>query len=199
MSGPYQPQQGPWQQPRGYGLPGYPPPQPPKSDTGVIVALSILVVVLLATLGITGFVAPGFFLGDKDEKQAGDRPPATSAAPPAPAEAPPATAPAEDEGQGGKDRIDEFWAALTDGDATGAKDQLCEQAKRSYRPQVDDLVASGIESASPPSVDTATERRVKAFFFAHTTGPEVEMVDGWVTARFRDDEWCIESIDITGP
>ncbi|SDX21227.1 hypothetical protein SAMN05421504_102678 [Amycolatopsis xylanica] len=43
---------------------GYPPPgPPPKKKTGLIVGISAGVVVLLA-LGITGFVAPGFFLGD---------------------------------------------------------------------------------------------------------------------------------------
>ncbi|WP_370945517.1 hypothetical protein AB5J62_41445 [Amycolatopsis sp. cg5] len=59
---PYQGQQQyPPQQP--YPGHGYPPPGPPKKKTGLIVGISAGVVALLA-LGITGFVAPGFFLGD---------------------------------------------------------------------------------------------------------------------------------------
>lgn len=62
---PQQPQPGPYGPPGGhpqYG--GYPPP-PRKPKTGLIVGI-VAAVVVLATLGITGFVAPGFFLGDDD-------------------------------------------------------------------------------------------------------------------------------------
>ena len=37
-------------------------PQPPKNK-GPVIAIVSIVVLLLAGLGITGFVAPGFFLG----------------------------------------------------------------------------------------------------------------------------------------
>lgn len=48
------------------------PPAPPKNNkTGLIVAIAAAAVVVL-TLGITGFVAPGFFLGDdKADKPSG--------------------------------------------------------------------------------------------------------------------------------
>jgi hypothetical protein len=46
-----------------YGGVGGPPP--PKSNKGPIIAIVSIVVLLLAGLGITGFVAPGFFLSDK--------------------------------------------------------------------------------------------------------------------------------------
>lgn len=45
--------------------------EPPKKKTGLIIGIVAAVVLLLATLGITGFVAPGFFLSD-------DVPPATN-------------------------------------------------------------------------------------------------------------------------
>ncbi|EME57447.1 hypothetical protein [Amycolatopsis decaplanina] len=56
------------QYPQGFGG----PPAPPKNNkTGLLVGIAAAVVVLV-TLGITGFVAPGFFLGDdKADKAAG--------------------------------------------------------------------------------------------------------------------------------
>ncbi|MFD5250627.1 hypothetical protein ACFWIW_39180 [Amycolatopsis sp. NPDC058340] len=58
------------QQQYGQGFGG--PPAPPKNNkTGLIVGIAAAAVVLV-TLGITGFVAPGFFLGDdKTEKASG--------------------------------------------------------------------------------------------------------------------------------
>lgn len=71
MSYPQGPQQGGYPQQGPYGPPGgrpqyggYPPP-PRKPKTGLIVGI-VAAVVVLAALGITGFVAPGFFLGDDD-------------------------------------------------------------------------------------------------------------------------------------
>lgn len=52
------------QQP-GYPPYGYPPHPPKKSNTTVIVSI-VVVVLVLGTLGITGFVAPGFFLSDDE-------------------------------------------------------------------------------------------------------------------------------------
>jgi hypothetical protein len=59
----YPPQQG---QPYG-GYPGQPGPygRPPK-DRAPVIATVIFLVAVLAGVGITGFVAPGFFLGDDD-------------------------------------------------------------------------------------------------------------------------------------
>jgi len=78
---PYGPPQayGP-QGPQGYGPPGYGPPgqvpppgyggpPPRKSNPGLIVGI-VSAVVVLAVLGITGFVAPGFFLSDDGDSSA---------------------------------------------------------------------------------------------------------------------------------
>jgi hypothetical protein len=51
-----------------YGGVGGPPP---KKNKGPIIAIVSIVVLLLAGLGITGFVAPGFFLSDKDDSAGG--------------------------------------------------------------------------------------------------------------------------------
>ena len=55
----YPPQQGPYG-----GYPGH--GAPPGKDRAPLIAGMIFAVALLAGLGITGFVAPGFFLGDDD-------------------------------------------------------------------------------------------------------------------------------------
>ena len=57
----YPPQQGPYG-----GYPGQAGPHgvPPKKDRAPLIASMIFVVAVLAGLGITGFVAPGFFLGE---------------------------------------------------------------------------------------------------------------------------------------
>jgi len=53
-----------------YGGAGYPQyggfggPPPPQKSKGPVIAVVAIVVILLAGLGITGFVAPGFFLSD---------------------------------------------------------------------------------------------------------------------------------------
>jgi hypothetical protein len=39
-------------------------PQPPKNNKGPIIAVVSIVVLILAGIGVTGFVAPGFFLSD---------------------------------------------------------------------------------------------------------------------------------------
>lgn len=82
QSGAYPQQQYPQQQHPGYGQQPYGqnqqygqgfggPPAPPKnSKTGLIVGIAAAAVVVI-TLGVTGFIAPGFFLGDdKAEKAA---------------------------------------------------------------------------------------------------------------------------------
>lgn len=54
---------------------GYPTGPPPKKNTGLIIGIVAAVVVALAALGITGFVAPGFFLGDDGEQKAAPKTP----------------------------------------------------------------------------------------------------------------------------
>ncbi|SDX21196.1 hypothetical protein SAMN05421504_102677 [Amycolatopsis xylanica] len=53
-----------------YGTFGGPPEPPKKSKTGLFIGIGI-VVVLLVALGITGFVAPGFFLSKDSTEAAG--------------------------------------------------------------------------------------------------------------------------------
>lgn len=49
-----------WGQPGGFAGPAEEPPK--KSKTGLWIGLSVAIVVILAAVGVTGFVVPGFFL-----------------------------------------------------------------------------------------------------------------------------------------
>jgi hypothetical protein len=61
----------------GYG--GYPPPK--KSNTGLLVGIIAGTVVVLAAVGVTGFVAPGFFLSKTKESPAAGRQPSPGSTP----------------------------------------------------------------------------------------------------------------------
>jgi hypothetical protein len=72
----------------GYGQGFGGPPAPPKqSKTGMWIAVGAVVVLVLAGLGITGFVAPGFFLS-KDDNTAASPGTSTSAKPTTPKSTP---------------------------------------------------------------------------------------------------------------
>ena len=60
---------------------GGPPAPPKKSKTGMWIAVGSAVVVVLALVGITGFVAPGFFLSKDDTNTAAAPSSSTSAKP----------------------------------------------------------------------------------------------------------------------
>ncbi|MBB5850818.1 peptidylprolyl isomerase [Amycolatopsis umgeniensis] len=66
-----QPPQQPYQQPGWYGAPQQPPQPPPSNKTALWIGLGVLgLVVVVAVVAITGFVAPGFFLSDSKGKSA---------------------------------------------------------------------------------------------------------------------------------
>jgi hypothetical protein len=118
----YPPQGGyPQQQPYPQYSPGYGgPPPPKKSNTGLIVGLVAGVVVVLAALGVTGFVTPGFFLS-KDAPAAAGAGKQSAPAPPGPVPGADSVDPAR------KALIDKFVAALNAGDAPTAVAELCDQ------------------------------------------------------------------------
>ncbi|MEV6830483.1 hypothetical protein [Amycolatopsis sp. NPDC051102] len=114
---------------------GGPPAPPKKSKTGMWIAIGAAVVVVLA-LGITGFVAPGFFLS-KDENTAAAPASSTSAQPTKPT-APRKTAtsakvtPPDSGGSGGADAkvvLQGFIDKLNAGDNAGAVALGCADSK----------------------------------------------------------------------
>lgn len=138
------PQQGGYPPPGGgYPYPGGYGPQPPKkSNTGLVVGVVAVVVVLLAALGITGFWQPGFFRSDagsaeSSQKQGGGTDPSAPAQP-APTE-PTADAPApppggsdDPAGNGAiaKRAMEDFLAKVNAGDRSGAESLMCPDSQK---------------------------------------------------------------------
>jgi hypothetical protein len=91
------------------------PPAPPKQGrTGMWIAIGVVVVLVLAGLGVTGFVAPGFFLSKDDNNTA-----ASSTSPkPAPS------------AQGPEALLQGFIDKLNSGDQEGALVLGCSPAKQ---------------------------------------------------------------------
>jgi hypothetical protein len=130
---------------------GGPPAPPKKSKTGMWVAIGAAVVVVLALVGITGFVAPGFFLSkDEDNTAAAAPSSSTSAKPTAPkttAKRPttPTTKPSASEGGGGADAkvvLQGFIDKLNAGDNNGAVALGCADSK--------ELLSSWLETFLKP-------------------------------------------------
>ncbi|MCT2585971.1 hypothetical protein [Actinophytocola gossypii] len=135
----------PQQQPGGqYG--GYPggqygggfggPPPPQKKNTGAIVAVVAIVVLVLGGLGITGFVAPGFFLSDDEGNNAGG-----------------GTETSQNKDEGGGDEgsgadtfIDELVAAADSQDKDALTEMACEDATSNVEGATRDIdETSGVE------------------------------------------------------
>src|SRR5690606_40773095 len=101
-------------------------PQPPtKPKTTVIVSIVAVVVLVLGTLGITGFVSPGFFLSDDKE---------TTAAPVA-EKTVESTEPAEPSEDASSPEIvaDRIIMALKKGDVGALEDLMCPDAKEKLK------------------------------------------------------------------
>jgi len=112
-----------------YGGGGYPqygglggPQPPPQKNKGPIIAVVAIVVVLLVGLGITGFIAPGFFLSDdkKDTADAGGGGGGGGGT-----------------GTGPEDFIDKLVAAADDKDKTALKDLTCSEKASSVDAAID--------------------------------------------------------------
>ncbi|MFC4856618.1 hypothetical protein [Actinophytocola glycyrrhizae] len=160
----YPPQQGPYggqQAPQGQPYGGYPQQGgpyggPPPRNKAPLLATLMFVVALLAGLGITGFVAPGFFLSDDDSESSADGGDGTGSAPGGPGGLPgggpadgpgggPADGPADgpgggsgDDGPGGGSSggssvdgeafAEEFVTALNKLDSEAANSMYCPDA-----------------------------------------------------------------------
>ena len=136
----------------GYGQGfGGPPAPPKKSRTGMWIVIGAAVVVVLALVGITGFVAPGFFLS-KDDTNTAAAP--SSSTPPKPSTSKPttkkpttpATKPSTpDSGGGGADArtvLQGFIDKLNAGDNNGAVALGCADSK--------ELLSSWLETFLKP-------------------------------------------------
>jgi hypothetical protein len=122
-----------WDQQGGYGQGFGGPPAPPKqSKTGMWIAVGAAVVVVLAVLGVTGFVTPGFFLSKDDNNVAAPPATSTSAKPSTPRKTTPTTKPSTPSGSGSADAkgvLQGFIDKLNAGDTPGALALGCSDSK----------------------------------------------------------------------
>ncbi|QFU94423.1 hypothetical protein [Amycolatopsis sp. YIM 10] len=140
-----------------------------KPPTGLLIGIAAGVVVL-AVLGFTAFIAPGFLTGDPEPVAA----PATTSSAPARTTTPPSSRPTETPspapssaepapgGRGGSGPADasvekvikDFVAALNAGDANGAKELMCaggrgdDSAVGALAAQKPSLAVSGLQAKS---------------------------------------------------
>jgi hypothetical protein len=121
---------------------GGPPAPPKKSRTGMWIAIGAAVVVVLAAVGITGFVAPGFFLSKDEGTVAAPPSSSASAQPSAPKSTPKKSTTPSDKPSGsgeGVAVIKNFVAKLNSGDTAGAIQLGCAD-KRELLTQSLDLI-----------------------------------------------------------
>jgi hypothetical protein len=122
---------------------GYGGPPPPKKNTGMIVAVVAIVVLVLGGLGITGFVAPGFFLSDKSDNAGGGGSPTSS-----------------ENGAAADDFIDELVKAADDKDSSTLKDLACSDAESNVQQAIDDI--DEISGATLKDTDEKSSSKVVA-------------------------------------
>jgi hypothetical protein len=172
------------------------PPAPPKQGkTGMWIAIGAVVVLVLAVLGITGFVAPGFFLS-KDNNTAAPAS-STSAKPSAPKTAPKATTPSAKpstpRGSGSSDAkalLQGFIDKLNGGDKAGAIALGCADSKQ--------LLESWLQTFLKPPLQLKLgevpddEYLVRGEVTGTSAGKSVE---GTVSAtNFDDKGFCISTM-----
>ena len=188
-------QQGQWNAPPQYPQQQYPqqqyppqqqwgPPQPPppKSRTGLYVGLAAVVVLVLAAVGVTGFVTPGFFLSD-DEPQAA-APPASKPASPKPS-SPQTTTPST----AGADQVATgFVAKLNAKDAAGASAMVCKGSE--------DLAKEGITRATTGDPDLKADKvTTKTGISSDLSGTlNGKKAVGFVALSEVSKKWCVSNV-----
>jgi len=170
-----------YQQPQYGGFPGgqygggYGGP-PEKKNTGMIVAIVAIVVLVLGGLGITGFVAPGFFLSD-DKKNAGGGGTTSSTA----------------NDNGADAFIDDLVKAADDQDATALRDLTCSDAETNVNDAIDDIN----EISGAKLKDTKNEGDDKAVATLDIT-VNGDNADYDVTVVKDGKDWCWKNIESKG-
>ncbi|MFD9961134.1 hypothetical protein [Amycolatopsis sp. NPDC058986] len=199
---PYPQQQSHWDPnaPQG-GYPGPPPEPPRKNRTGLWIAVAVAVVVVIA-LSVTGFVAPGFFLGKNESSAA---PPAstssatgapglpsgmpvppsrpgTGAPPPAKSSEGPAPA-------GGRQLVETVLAKLNAKDAAGANALVC--------PGMEELVKDAVTRATTGDPRLTAEEPTGSEDTALTQlGGTLDgkKAAGFITAGNVGGNWCVAGL-----
>lgn len=157
------------------------PPEPPKSKTGPIVAVVAIVVLLLGGLGITGFVAPGFFLSD-DKDNAGSGGDKTS------------EKPTEKKDAGAEEFMDKLVAAADGQDATELKSLACSNATDT----VDSAIGAieNIDGAEMGEIKNESDDEIE---FIVTISYEGKSEDDTITIKKDGADWCWHDIKAGTP
>ena len=163
-----------------YGYPGggYGPPPPPKRNTGAVVAVVVAVLAVVAGLGITGFVAPGFFLSDdKNDNNAGGGGTETSQ-------------PSEDGGDAAA-FIDRLVAAADDKDRGTLSELSCADAEPNVEEAIRDI--DEISGAELTDTEEVSDEEVRALVDI-TVDDETGTFETLVVKA--DGDWCWQDITL---
>jgi hypothetical protein len=164
------------------GVPGggFGPP-PPKNKTGVVVAIVAVGVLVLGGLGITGFVAPGFFLSD-DKKNAGDGGGGTDQ-----------TTPTKED-SGADAFIAQLVSATDSQDASTLQDLACSDAGPNVQSAIDDI--NDVDAAELKTTEEVSDTEVKAIVDVTTGGSNHGDYEASVVKDGGD--WCWKDISQSG-
>jgi hypothetical protein len=151
-------------------------PQPPKKNTGPIIAIVSIVVLILVGVGITGFVAPGFFLSDKKDSAGGT-----------------GTTTSSDQAAGADAFIKKLVSAADDKDKSALEGMQCSDATESVKGATKDI--DEISSAELKDTDEKSSSEVVA-----TLDIVVDGKNGDYEATVVKDgkDWCWKDITASG-
>jgi hypothetical protein len=156
-------------------------PQPPKSNKGPIIAVVSIVVLILAGVGITGFVAPGFFLSD--DKGGNNTANGGSSN----------TKPSTPENAGADEFLEKLVAAADEKDKTALTGFQCSDASDGVKGATDDI--NEIESAELKDTREKSDTEVVATLSIVVDGSDG---DYDVTVVKDGGDWCWKDIESAG-
>lgn len=148
---------------------------PPKKNTGPIIAVVAIVVLLLGGLGITGFVAPGFFLSDDEGSNTGGGGNTTSE---------------EGGGSGADSFIETLVAAAADQDASALGSATCNDAESIVGDAIDAI--DNVENAELTDTEEVSDKEARASIKVTVEGDEATFV---ATVVKDGDDWCWKDLD----
>jgi hypothetical protein len=150
-------------------------PQPPKSNKGPIIAVVSIVVLILAGVGVTGFVAPGFFLSD--DKDSSNTSAGTT------------TSGGDDKSSGADAFVDKLVEAADGKDENALKDMQCSNASESVEGATSSI--DEITSAELKDTKEVSDTEVVATLTIEVNGD----ADDYEATVVKDGgDWCWKDI-----
>jgi hypothetical protein len=155
-------------------------PQPPSSNKGPIIAVVTIVVLILAGVGITGFVAPGFFLSDDKSNAGTDTKTSSSDSP-------------DDKSAGADDFIDQLVKAADARSESKLESYQCDDATDSVKGATKDI--DEIDSAELKDTEEKSDTKVVATLSIVVNGDDGEYE---ATVVKDGSDWCWQDITTGG-